>query len=157
MYVHEFGHSFGGLGDEYYTSSTGYTEFYPAGVEPWEPNITRLLDKGGIKWSAFVTKGTEIPTPWKKSAYDSLGAALMKLDRLAPDYYTKREPLFKAHKDILKDPSYVNAVGAFEGAGYVSEGMYRPALDCKMFSLTLGPFDPVCTAAIERQIDFYSR
>ena len=40
MYVHEFGHSFGGLADEYYTSSTGYNDFYQSGVEPWEPNVT---------------------------------------------------------------------------------------------------------------------
>jgi hypothetical protein len=48
-------------------------------------------------------------------------------------------------------------VGAFEGAGYVSEGMYRPSLDCRMFSLSLTDFCPVCRAAIERQIDFYAK
>ena len=41
--VHEFGHSFGGLADEY-----AYTEApspqYPYEVEPWEPNITTLID-----------------------------------------------------------------------------------------------------------------
>ncbi len=44
LLLHEFGHSFGGLADEYYSSSTAYNDFYPRGREPVEPNITALLD-----------------------------------------------------------------------------------------------------------------
>ncbi len=157
VYVHEFGHSFGGLGDEYYTSSTGYNEFYPKGIEPWEPNITALLDKKNIKWISFVSKDTPVPTPWSKTKYDSLEAVRAKLDRLAPDYYEKREPIMKTEEAIIKDPKFVGKVGAFEGAGYVSEGLYRPSVDCRMFSLSLVDFDPVCRASIERMIDFYSK
>ncbi len=157
VYVHEFGHSFGGLGDEYYSSSTGYEEFYPAGVEPWEPNITRLLDAPSIKWQPQVTPGTSIPTDWGKKEYDDLRAEISKLDRLADDYYQKRDPIMKRTKAISENPELLGKVGAFEGAGYISEGMYRPSLDCRMFSLTLGPFCKVCAAAIERQIDFYSK
>ena len=157
VYVHEFGHSFGGLGDEYYSSSTGYEEFYPAGVEPWEPNITRLLDAPFVKWQAQVSKDVSIPTDWGKKEYDDLRAELMKLDRKAADYYEKREPIMKRTNAISSNPDFIGKVGAFEGAGYISEGMYRPSLDCRMFSLTLGPFCPVCSAAIERQIDFYAR
>jgi hypothetical protein len=58
---------------------------------------------------------------------------------------------------ILKNPQYAGEVGAFEGAGYQSAGLYRPALDCRMFSLSLVGFDPVCSAAIGRMIDFYAR
>jgi hypothetical protein len=47
-------------------------------------------------------------------------------------------------------------VGAFEGAGYASQGIYRPSADCRMFSLSLVDFDPVCSAAITRMIDFYA-
>ena len=43
-------------------------------------------------------------------------------------------------------------VGAFEGAGYVSEGIYRPSIDCRMFTLSLVDFDPVCTRAIGRDV-----
>ncbi len=157
VYVHEFGHSFGGLGDEYYSSSTGYEEFYPAGVEPWEPNITRLLDAPRIKWQSQVTDGLPIPTDWSKKEYDNMRAELMTLDRLAADYYEKRDPIMKRSNAITSNPDLLGKVGAFEGAGYISEGMYRPALDCRMFSLTLGPFCPVCGAAIERQIDYYSK
>ena len=157
VYVHEFGHSFGGLGDEYYGSSVAYTDFYPAGVEPWEPNVTALGDPKNIKWKAFATEGVSIPTPWEKVEYDSIEALRGKLDRLAPDYYEKREPLYKRSREILKDSRWAGKVGAFEGAGYASKGLYRPAIDCRMFSLSTVDFDPVCSAAIERMIDFHSR
>jgi hypothetical protein len=156
VYVHEFGHSFGGLGDEYYTSQISYNDFYQKGVEPWEPNLTALTDKSNLKWKSFVEAGTPIPTPWDKKMYDSLGAVRGELDRLAPDYYQKREPLIKAQDSLLKNAQYKGKVGAFEGAGYVSEGIYRPAVDCRMFSLSLVDFDPVCSEAIKRVIDFYS-
>ena len=46
-------------------------------------------------------------------------------------------------------------VGAFEGAGYTSKGLYRPSLDCIMFSKGTKPFCPVCRRAIDRVIDYY--
>lgn len=64
VFIHEFGHSFAGLADEYYDSSVSYddSEFYPKGVEPWEPNITRFLRRQ-LKWRALVSRGVPIPTP----------------------------------------------------------------------------------------------
>src|SRR4030042_5069425 len=96
MYGHEFGHSFGGLGEEYYTSATGYNDFYLPGVEPWEPNITALVEKSRLKWSRFVTPGTIIPTPWGKARFDSVETIHRKLNRLAGDYLEKYSPLWKA-------------------------------------------------------------
>ena len=157
VYVHEFGHSFGGLGDEYYNSSTAYNEFYPPGVEPWEPNVTALRDPGNVKWKSFVSPGVAVPTAWEKSTFDSLETLRGKLDRLAPDYYEKREPLYRASTELLRTSAYAGKVGAFEGSGYASTGLYRPAVDCRMFSLKVIDFDPVCSAAIERMIDLYSR
>jgi hypothetical protein len=157
VYVHEFGHSFGGLGDEYYSSDVAYDEFYPQGVEPWEPNLTVLLDKKNVKWKAFLTAGIDVPTPWEKAEFDSVESMRAKLDRLAPDYYAKREPLYKRSMEILKTSKYAGTVGVFEGAGYASRGIYRPAVDCRMFTLSLGGFDPVCSAAIERVVDFYCK
>lgn len=157
VYVHEFGHSFAGLGDEYYAAQTGYNDFYSPGIEPWEPNITALLDKKNVKWSASQSQGIQIPTPWAKSQYDSISAIQSKLDRLAPDYYKKREPLFKALVELRKNPKYAGKVGAFEGAGYASKGLYRPSVDCRMFSLSLSDFDPVCAAALNRVIDYYTK
>ncbi|MGL5706164.1 MAG: M64 family metallopeptidase [Tannerellaceae bacterium] len=60
IYVHEFGHLFLGLGDEY-QGDASYNDFYPKGVEPWEANLTRLIgfDK---KWKNMLPEGTKIPT-----------------------------------------------------------------------------------------------
>ncbi len=62
VFVHEFGHAFAGLGDEYYDADASNENFYDTKVEPWEPNLTTLVhfDK---KWKAMVDKDTPIPTP----------------------------------------------------------------------------------------------
>ena len=62
VFVHEFGHGFAGLGDEYYNSEVAYEDFYNLKVEPWEPNLTTLVDFGS-KWKKMVPDGVEIPTP----------------------------------------------------------------------------------------------
>lgn len=157
VYVHEFGHSFGGLGDEYYSSQVAYNDLYQKGVEPWEPNLTSLVNKGDLKWKSFVETSTPIPTPWEKAEYDSLEKVRSKLDRLAPDYYEKREPIIQRERQFLETTKYGGRVGAFEGAGYISQGLYRPSADCRMFTLSLVAFDPVCRRAIERMIDFYAK
>ena len=59
--VHEFGHSFAGLGDEY-AYETEEVPMYPHDVEPWEPNLTTLANFHG-KWEDMIAKGTPIPTP----------------------------------------------------------------------------------------------
>lgn len=60
--VHEFGHSFGGLGDEYfYLTSDNNDEMHSLQHEPWEPNITTLVDFES-KWADMVEEGIEIPT-----------------------------------------------------------------------------------------------
>ncbi|MCF0185635.1 MAG: peptidase M64 [Bacteroidaceae bacterium] len=58
--VHEFGHSFGGLGDEYYYDDH-YIPTYPSDIEPWEKNLTTLVDFDS-KWKAMLPEGTAIPT-----------------------------------------------------------------------------------------------
>lgn len=62
VFIHEFGHSFAGLGDEYYTSSTSYQEFYNKRSEPWEPNLTTLVDFKS-KWKEMIDKNLPVPTP----------------------------------------------------------------------------------------------
>ena len=59
--VHEFGHSFGGLADEYAYDAAPSPQ-YPYSIEPWEQNITTLADFDA-KWKDMVDPGTPVPTP----------------------------------------------------------------------------------------------
>lgn len=62
VFVHEFGHGLAGLGDEYFGSEVAYSDFYPQGVEPWEPNLTTLVNFDS-KWKGMLDPKTTIPTP----------------------------------------------------------------------------------------------
>lgn len=177
LFLHEFGHSFTGLADEYYTSSVAYNDFYPRGIEPREPNITALLDKDNVKWKNLLDEGIEVPTKWKKAEYDSTSIKWQKLRaqlnhktselkrqraslekiKEAEDYYDKmdRENSDKTDQ-YLKESKYYGKVGVFEGAGYSSEGLYRSMLDCIMFSKGKKPFCKVCEKAILNVINHYT-
>jgi hypothetical protein len=155
VFVHEFGHEFGGLGDEYYTSDVPYTDFLQAGIEPWEPNVASDISRDQLKWRDLVNPSTPLPTECNKTKYDSLASAPRSLDKNAPGYNEKRKALASQLDRFLTDHPLKNVVGAFEGAGYASKGLYRPAVNCRMFSKSLVDFDPVCSRAITRMIDFY--
>ena len=64
--VHEFGHSFGGLADEYFYENDIMDESYPLDIEPWEPNITTIVDFPS-KWQSIVPEGTPVPTDPKNA------------------------------------------------------------------------------------------
>ncbi len=158
--VHELGHSFAGLGDEYYTSDVAYSDYYPRDVEPWEPNLTALLVPEKLKWQRFAAHGIAVPTPWEKDEYDEENSSYASrlTEMKEKDTAEAIEKLHRKHRDkitgFFENHPYKNKVGAFEGAGYVSRGIYRPSLDCIMFSNRSLRFDPVCTAAIEKRIRF---
>lgn len=116
--VHEFGHSFGGLGDEYFYDDQ-YETMYPDDTEPWEPNLTTLVDFGS-KWRDMLTEGVTVPTQ--------------------PD-----------GNDLT------TKVGVYEGGGYQSKGVYRPAQECRMKINEVKEFCPVCQRAISRLVDYYTR
>ena len=118
--VHEFGHSFGGLADEYFYSDEP-SPLYPYHLEPWEQNISTLANFES-KWKDMVPAGTPVPTPVKTSG---------------DEIYT--------------------AVGVYEGAGYTSKGIYRPATNCRMKTNEAPGFCPVCQRALERMILFYTK
>jgi hypothetical protein len=69
---HELGHGLCGLGDEYYTSDVAVEDFYNFNVEPWEPNLTTLVDFSS-KWDSLLEKGTAIPTPVNKENCKKIG------------------------------------------------------------------------------------
>ncbi|MCU4157563.1 peptidase M64 [Carboxylicivirga sp. A043] len=70
--LHEIGHGFGGLADEYYTSDVAYQNFFDLNVEPWQPNITTLVNFES-KWKHLVDENTPIPTPVNKEYEDVCG------------------------------------------------------------------------------------
>jgi hypothetical protein len=177
LFLHEFGHSFAGLGDEYYTSSVAYNDFYPKGVEPTEPNITALLDPDNLKWKKYVSEGISVPTPWEKENFDKMDLAYQKIrteinNKVAQmkrngapqdEIATAEEESEKLSRDhankvdaYLAQSRFRGKVGAFEGAGYSAKGLYRPMLDCLMFTKGDKPFCKVCEMAVIRVIRFYS-
>lgn len=72
VFIHELGHSFAGLGDEYYTSSTAYNDFFNLKIEPWQPNLTTLVNFD-LKWKSLIHADTPIPTPRKKIYINTIG------------------------------------------------------------------------------------
>jgi hypothetical protein len=118
IFVHEFGHGFAALADEYDDGSTSFNDIYPLNIEPWEPNITTLVNFE-TKWKGMLPTGTPVPTPLENSPTMQLGV--------------------------------------YEGAGYVAKGVYRPVPDCLMRSFKGDKFCPVCSAAIQKMLDYYSK
>ena len=180
VFQHEFGHAFGGLADEYYTSDVTYEDFYPAGVEPPEPNITRMLDPAHLKWGDLLSPGLPVPTPWGRERYDSLSEArdrnaeeqrnvIEKLRRegVGRDSIAHVEERFRGEgKELndelvrfMEDHPLRGKVGAFEGGGYLAKGMYRPTVNSIMNQFTKADrsFYPVNEEAIWRVIDYYTR
>jgi IgA Peptidase M64 len=163
VFVHEFGHHFAGLADEYYTSEVAYLPGNER-VEPWEANATALEDPAKLKWKDLVTPGAPLPTPWPKEAYEAQSREFQqkrRAIRAANKPEAEMEALFleqqKKDTALLSSGPHAHAVGAFEGALYEARGYYRPEADCIMFTRDNVPFCRVCQRAIARVIDLYSR
>jgi hypothetical protein len=71
VFVHEFGHHFAALADEYYTSDVAYETGAAGKPEPWEPNVTALHDPAQLKWKRSRHAGTPLPTPWDKAEFEN--------------------------------------------------------------------------------------
>lgn len=69
--IHEFSHSFAGLADEY-SDNDSDTGLQPVYAEPYEKNITTLIDFSS-KWGSMIKKTTPIPTPATKEYFDEVG------------------------------------------------------------------------------------
>jgi hypothetical protein len=164
LFIHEFGHHFAALGDEYYTSDVAYETGAAEKPEPWEPNVTALHDPAKLKWRDLVTPGVPLPTPWNKEEFEKLSIANQEVRRKlraegAPE--EKLEALFREEREkmtkLLASSTHAGKVGAFEGAGYEAKGLYRPSTDCIMFTRDEVGFCAVCTRAIHRMIDAHTR
>ena len=161
VFVHEFGHHFAGLADEYYTSDVP-EESQVKKIEPWEPNVTALLDPAMLKWKDLVVAGTPVPTPWRKAefeAYEHVTQAERRKIRKENRPEGEMDALFEKEKKqedaLLDTDKYSDRVGAFEGANYEASGYYRPQENCIMFT-RYDRFCAVCRRSIERIITMYA-
>ncbi len=164
IFVHEFGHHFAGLGDEYYTSDVAYETGVADRPEPWEPNITAMKDPATLKWKDLVEAGTPLPTPWDKDLYEKKSREIQERRRNlrarnVPE--SDMNQLFTEELNwstpFLAGMKYSHKVGAFEGASYEVKGLFRPEADCIMFTRDNVGFCRVCQRAIVRIIDMYAR
>jgi len=163
IFVHEFGHHVAGLADEYYTSDVAYL---PAAdrVEPWEPNVTVLVDPAALKWKDLVTPGTSVPTPWPKEDFEHYTREIQQTRReirAANRAEAEMDALFRDEEKrdtaLLNEGPHAGKVGAFEGANYEARGYYRPQADCIMFTRDNVPFCAVCRRAIAQILDLLTR
>jgi hypothetical protein len=170
LVVHEFGHSFAGLADEYYTKPVTYCsepepDANPAPA-PWEANVDQIrLDpttgQPQVKWQTQIPAQIPIPTPWPKPDYEALMADYEALrataetgrGEAARSAQTAMAAMAAQAKSLLDQHPYADQVGAFEGAKYQAQGLYRPASNCIMFSRNAMTFCPVCQQAIRQVID----
>jgi IgA Peptidase M64/Peptidase M64 N-terminus len=159
--VHEFGHQFAGLADEYYTSDVAYLPAEKK-IEPWEPNVTALLNPANLKWKDLVAAGTPVPTPWDKEEFDRFERDIQRQRkelRAAGKPEAEIDELFRKQREkedaMLGSEKYAGKIGAFEGANYEAKGYYRSEVDCIMFTRHK-TFCAVCRRAIERVIGMYA-
>ena len=163
IFVHEFGHHIAGLADEYYTSDVAYLPSADR-VEPWEPNVTALLDPSALKWKDLVAGGTPLPTPWAKDEFEQHSKTTQEqrqLIRAANKPEAEIDALFREQmareSALLAGGPFARRVGAFEGANYEAHGYFRPQTDCIMFTRDQVPFCLVCQRAIAVILDLYAR
>jgi len=161
VFVHEFGHHLAGLADEYYTSDSVLETGKPR-IEPWEPNVT--ADPKHPKWLTLVSPGIALPTPWKKSEFESFSHGIQterRAIRSAKKPESVMEELFRRELEhetrLLGTDANSGKVGAFEGANYEATGYFRSQEDCIMFTRDEVGFCAACRRAIEGVIAQYTR
>jgi len=159
LFVHEFGHHFAGLADEYYTSPVAYAAA-TGRIEPWEPNVT--ADPLKPKWQRHVKAGTPLPTPWPKAEYEDYARAYQKRRaalRAARRPESEMSALFTEdlrHSSAMFDKApHRHDSGAFEGANYEATGYYRSQMQCLMFDRS-AKFCQVCADGVSGIIDLYA-
>jgi len=161
LFVHEFGHHFAALADEYYTSATAY-EMGSDIIEPYELNVTTYTDKDKIKWGELIKEDTPLPTPWGQGKFDKHSNNVQKKRQELRDAKADEKTMEKLFKDqrkweekYLGNVEHAGEIGAYEGAMYHTKGIYRSEPNCIMFTRT-DNFCAACQRAINMVIDQYT-
>ena len=163
VFVHEFGHHFAALADEYYTSPVAYLPASDArGAVGAERHGAARSDRRS-KWKDLVTPGTPLPTPWEKDAYekrlarDQARRAELREDRPARGRDGGAVARKRRTRRARCSPRSPRTRSARSRAPTTKRaGYYRPEVNCIMFTRT-DAFCAVCRRALERVIDTYSR
>lgn len=162
LFVHEFGHHFAGLADEYYTSPVAYQSRQER-PEPWEPNATALHDPAALKWKSRLTPGVPLPTPWPKAKFETFQRESQAKRAKVREQHRPEQEMSKLFEDerhftrqLVSNARYRDVVGAFEGANYQASGYYRPQMQCIMFDRS-ERFCPVCQDAVDTIINLYAQ
>jgi len=125
--IHEMGHTYFGLADEYeYFSgcATDHGHDKHSKTEPSQPNITTNKDRAKVKWRDLIQAATPVPTTSNANC---------------------------ANCDPQPSPVPAGTIGLFEGGDYFHCGVYRPEFDCRMRNLNK-PFCGVCQQVIVKKL-----
>jgi hypothetical protein len=183
LFVHEFGHHFAGLADEYFTAppvkqtaektgnqgdtqsgnqtgNQGAPSASPARPEPWEPNVTANPQQP--KWQQHIKPGTALPTPWPKQEYE---AQLRTYQKRRAELRQQNRPEQEMNRLFRQDLATSSAlfsraperhtIGAFEGANYAAYGYFRSEMQCLMLDRS-ERMCQVCQDAVNRVVDLYT-
>ena len=151
--LHELGHSLGGLGDEYFTSPVSYLINESMSRSPWEPNISSLDLQGRVKWSELIRPDIPVPTPWSHAEYLALSLDPSSVSEVGSHQAYVTGCARDAQENLLNHETFKGEIGAFEGAHYLPFGLYRPEVDCRMFSKTSTHYCTVCEETIRYSIE----
>lgn len=152
--VHEFGHSFAGLADEY-AYDDQFVNYYSEGVEPWEQNITTMADFAS-KWQNLMPKKSKNNYVYTKEDQAKVREIQRTINRKYADIAAGKQVPGEGPIVGFNEPWPAFEVGLYEGAGYMSKGVYRGYPECRMRINEFPEFCPVCQSAITDMINFYT-
>lgn len=152
LFLHEAGHTFGRLADEY----GGDPGPFPGG-EPREPNVTLELDRDLTKWAPWIEPATPLPTPgsmnWTVGLYE--GGRYHDAAIWRPVNNCKMRSLNRAFCPICKE-SHVQEIHArvrpIDGASPAEPAIDVPPCGSVEVALDLLPVEPP-TLEVEWRID----
>ena len=164
VFVHEFGHHIAGLADEYYTSDVAYLPATER-IEPWEPNVTALLDPATLKWKDLVDAGDAAADAVAEGGIRGAHEADVRNGAARSARRTGRRPRWtrcsakrwRATTALLAAAPYAGRSGRSKAPTTRRGAIYRPQADCIMFTRDEVGFCPVCRRAIIEILDLYAR